>query len=63
MNIFYTLTGHGRTAVMVSYETKDDLIDSIRVYKSKFDVTDVLSLEQLMELESEAALHFSGVAA
>lgn len=60
MRHFYTLTGHGRTAVQVVYTTKDNLIDTIKVYKANVDVTDVLSEEQINELESEAAFHLIG---
>lgn len=58
MNSFQTLTGHGRAPVMVVYDIKDGLLDRINVYKSKVNVTDVLSIEQIEELELEAAHHF-----
>lgn len=58
MNSFQTLTGHGRSPVMVVYDIKDGLLDRIQVYKSKVNVTDVLSIEQIEELELEAAHHF-----
>lgn len=60
MNSFITLTGHAHAAVQVVYQVKDDLIDRINVYRANVDVTDVLSLEQINELESEAALHYVG---
>jgi hypothetical protein len=63
MNSFITLTGNALAAVQVVYQVKDDLIDRINVYRANVDVTDVLSLEQINELESEAALHYVGVQA
>jgi hypothetical protein len=59
-NSFNTLTGHGRTVVQVVYDIKDDLVDRIQVYKANVNVTDVLSSEQIQELECEAALHYAG---
>lgn len=58
MNTFETITGHGRTAVQVTYTTKDDLVERIKVYKAGVEVTDLLSYNQILELESEAAMHF-----
>lgn len=58
MNTFLTLTGNGRAPVMVVYDIKDGLLDRIQVYKSKVNVTDVLSIEQIEELELEAAHHY-----
>jgi hypothetical protein len=58
MNTFETTTGHGNTVVQVTYTTKDDLVDKIKVYKAGFEVTDLLSYNQILEIESEAAMHF-----
>lgn len=63
MNSFITLTGHAHAAVQIVYQVKDDLIDRINVYRANVDVTDVLSADQINELESEAALHYVGVQA
>ena len=57
MNTFLTRTGYGQTVVKVLYTVKDDLVDRVQVYKANVDVTDVLSEHQIMEIESEAALH------
>jgi hypothetical protein len=58
MKTFLTRTGYGQTVVKVLYSVKDNLIDRIQVYKADVDVTDVLSEQQIMEIESEAALHY-----
>ncbi len=58
MKTFETITGNGRTVVQVAYTTKDDLVDRVKVYKAGVDVTDILSLVQILEIESEAAMHF-----
>lgn len=58
MKTFETITGNGRTVVQVAYTTKDNLVDRVKVYKAGVDVTDILSLVQILEIESEAAMHF-----
>jgi hypothetical protein len=62
MLTFLTRTGHGQTVVKVIYSVKDELVDRIQVYKADVDVTDVLSYNQIIEIESEAAMHYAGEA-
>ena len=61
MNTFLTRTGYGHTVVKVLYTVKDDLVDRVKVYKADVDVTEVLSEQQINEIESEAAMHYAGV--
>jgi hypothetical protein len=58
MKTFLTRTGHGQTVVKVLYSIKDNLVDRVQVYKADVDVTEVLSEQQINEIESEAALHY-----
>jgi hypothetical protein len=58
MKTFLTRTGYGQTVVKVLYSVKDNLVDRIQVYKADVDVTEVLSEQQISEIESEAAMHY-----
>lgn len=58
MKTFLTRTGHGQTVVKVIYQVKNDLVDRVQVYKADVDVTDCLSKNQILEIESEAAMHY-----
>lgn len=58
MKTFLTRTGYGQTVVKVLYSVKDNLVDRIQVYKADVDVTEVLSEQQINEIESEAAMHY-----